>query len=59
MSRMLFSESYNIMVKKVSFVGSRGSDRPNRPPPGSTPAEIVFKAIFLETIEFLRLSRIF
>jgi len=31
-SRMLFSELYKIMVKKVAFVGFRGGDRPNRPP---------------------------
>jgi len=29
-SRMLFSELYKIMVKKVAFVGFRGGDRPNR-----------------------------
>jgi len=33
---MLFSELYRVMVKKVTFVGFRGADRPNRPP-GSTP----------------------
>jgi len=27
---MLFSELYKIMVKKVTFVGFRGGDRPNR-----------------------------
>jgi len=32
MSRMLFSELFKIMVKKVTFVGFRGGDRPNRPP---------------------------
>jgi len=31
---MLFSELYKIFVKKVTFVGFRGGDRPNRPPPG-------------------------
>jgi len=31
---MLFSELYKIMVKKVTFLGFRGGDRP----PGSTPA---------------------
>jgi len=25
------------MVNKVTFLGARGSDRPNRPPPGSDP----------------------
>jgi len=29
---MLFSELYKIMVKKVTFVGFRVGDRPNRPP---------------------------
>jgi len=29
-SRMLFSELFKIMVKKVTFVGFRGGDRPNR-----------------------------
>ena len=32
-SWMLFSELYKIFVKKVTFVGFRGGDRPNRPPP--------------------------
>ena len=27
---MLFSELYKIMVKRVTFVGFRGGDRPNR-----------------------------
>jgi len=35
MSRMLFFEMYKTMVNKVTFVGFRGGDRPNRPPPGS------------------------
>ena len=35
-SRMLFSELYKIMVKKVTFVGIRGGDRPNRPPQDQT-----------------------
>jgi len=34
------SELYKIMVKKVTFVGFRGGDRPNRLPPGSTPGQI-------------------
>jgi len=29
---MLFSDLYKIMVKKVTFVGFRGGDRPNLPP---------------------------
>jgi len=28
---MLFSELYKIRVKKVTFIGFRGGDRPNRP----------------------------
>jgi len=28
---MLLSEVYKIVVNKVTFVGFRGSDRPNRP----------------------------
>jgi len=32
MSLMLFSELYNIMVNKVTFVGFRGDDRPSRLP---------------------------
>jgi len=35
---MLFSELHKIMVIKVTFLGFRGGDRPNRPPPGSAPA---------------------
>jgi len=30
--RMVLSELYKIMVKNVTFVSFRGSDRPNRPP---------------------------
>jgi len=32
---MLFSELYKIKVNKVTFVGFRGGDRPNRLLPGS------------------------
>jgi len=31
-SRMLFSELYKNMVNKITFVGFREGDRPNRPP---------------------------
>jgi len=31
LSRMLFSELYKIVVNKVTFVGFKGGDRPNRP----------------------------
>ena len=36
-SRLLFSELYKIMVKRVTFVGFRGGDPPNRPPPLDPP----------------------
>jgi len=32
-SGMLFSELYKIMVKKVTFLGFRGGDRPPLDPP--------------------------
>jgi len=32
---MLFSELYEIIVNRVTFVGFKEDDRPNRPPPGS------------------------
>jgi len=38
---MLFSELYKIMVKRVTFVGFRGGDRPNRSPPESAPALVM------------------
>ena len=38
-SRMLFSELYKIILKKVTFVGFMGCDRPNTPPPLGSASE--------------------
>ena len=39
---MLFPELYNMKINKVTFVGFRMDDRPNRAPIGSAPEHMFF-----------------
>jgi len=40
---MMFFDLYKIMVNKVTFVGFRGGDRPNRPLDPPMPSNIFFR----------------
>ena len=48
---MLFSELYKIMVNKVTFMGFRGGDRPNRPPSGPAPGSTLIQWDLVGTIQ--------